>query len=90
MANPIMAMVAMIANLMPKEALVEQLERRIEEFKEANLLHKSEEEINKAFDMLAPYCMMIITKIQGDDPLTMMEEMDKIEKVRDLLDTKES
>jgi galactose-1-phosphate uridylyltransferase len=90
MVNPMMTMVALMAHLMPKEALVEQLEHRIEEFKEANLLHKSEEEINKAFDMLAPYCMMIITKIQGDDPLTMMQEIDKIEKARNLLDPKES
>lgn len=86
MANSSMAMIAMMAFVSPEDFLVDRLDEKVKEFLEAKLLGKSEEELQKIFKDLAPYCMMILTKIQGDDPMKMMDDIDKIEKARNLIE----
>jgi len=86
MANSSMVMIAMVTHVAPESFLVEKLEEAVKGYLEAKLLNKPESELKELFEKLAPYCMMILTKIQGDDPMKMMDEMNKIESARKLIE----
>jgi len=86
MASSSMTILTVVASICPPEFLVDRLEDQIKEYKEAKLLNKSEAEIKKQFEALAPHCMMILTKISGSDPTTLLDDMDKVERARNLID----
>ena len=85
------AMMAILVAVMSKEDIVGKLEESIMKYKEAILLNKSKEETDKLFFIIGIASSMILMKLAGaDDPISYLEDMDKIIKARDLLNPDKS
>lgn len=71
--NGINTMMGMLALMMPEEAVVEQLEEAIAEYK-----------VNGDFDKLVPSCYLVVLKsVIGDNPdklLGMQQDLGNVEK----------
>ena len=81
------SLMILLASLTPEEVLVNRLSIQIKEYQEAKLLNKSKEEMKQMFFFIGLACSMILMKLSGaDDPLAYMEEVEKFEMARKLLD----
>ena len=86
MATSSMALIAMLAHVATEEILVNQMQEKLKDIQNAILLNKPKTEVIELFKDLAPLCMMIMIKIQGDDPIKLLDDMDKLESARKILD----
>ena len=76
--------IVLMASVLPQENLVEMLENAIEEWKEAKLLGKSEEEIEDQFRRLGFNCHLILLNIISnnsvDGAVNTMEKMERLQR----------
>jgi hypothetical protein len=91
MENEMQGIIIMLASITPKELLVNQLEEAVNEFKDAKILGKSDDEMDDLFQRLAVPCLLILTKINGagKDPIEMMKRMNVLRKAHDLISPSE-
>lgn len=84
MSNPIVPLMAIMANIMEKEELVKVVQ---EKCTECNYLYLSGKmkEADKAFTSLGMYCQLILIKIADISPDELMIKMDQAERVHNIL-----
>ena len=79
-------MMALVANMIPMDAAIEQLEEAISEVKEAKVLNKSEEDQDETLKHLAMSCFLIHMKYQQRhvELDQVMDAIDKADKLTEL------
>ena len=72
-----------MASVVPQEHLVEMLQESIEQWKEAKLLGKSEEEIEHEFKRMGFHCHLILLNIISNNSVDgAIDTVEKMERVR--------
>lgn len=84
MSNPIVPLMAIMANVMEKEELVKVVQ---EKCTECNFLYLSgkKKEADEVFALLCMYCQMILIKLADISPDELMKKMDHAERVHNML-----
>lgn len=83
MSNPIVPLMAIMANVMEKEELVKVVQ---EKCTECNYLYLSgrKKEADEIFALLGMYCQMILIKLADISPDELMKKMDQAERVHNI------
>lgn len=84
MSNPIVPLMAIMANVMEKEELVKAVQEKCTECNNLYLSGKKKE-ADEAFALLGMYCQMILIKLADVSPEELMNKMDQYERVHNML-----
>jgi len=69
-----MSIITVLATITPEEILIEMLEKKLSEYKEAKLLNQ---DTKKAFEALSFSCTMIVAKSISRDDIDKAMQLDK-------------
>jgi NTP pyrophosphatase (non-canonical NTP hydrolase) len=88
MSNPIVPLMAIMANVMEKEELVKAVQEKCTECNNLYLSGKKKE-ADEVFALLGMYCQMILIKLADISPDELMKKMDQAERVHNMLNPDE-
>lgn len=84
MSNPIVPLMAIMANVMEKKDLVKTVQEKCTEYNNLYLSGKKKE-ADEVFALLGMYCQMILIKLADISPDELMIKMDQAERVHNIL-----
>ena len=84
MSNPIVPLMAIMANVMEKKDLVKTVQEKCTEYNNLYLSGKKKE-ADEVFAHLGMYCQMILIKLADISPDELMIKMDQAERVHNIL-----
>lgn len=84
MSNPVIPLMAMMANMMEKEELAKALQEKCVECNTLYLTGKKKE-ADEVFALLGMYCQMILIKLADVSPEDLMKKIDQAERVHNML-----
>jgi len=84
MSNPIVPLMAMMANMMEKEELVKAIHEKCTECNNLYLSGKTKE-ADEAFTSLGMYCQMILIKLADISADDLIKKIDQAERLHNML-----
>jgi len=84
MSNPIVPLMALMANVMEKEELIKAIQEKCTEYNNLYLSDKKKE-ADEVFALLGMYCQMILIKLADISADDLIKKMDQAERIHNML-----